>query len=636
MYNDFVCCLSGGTISITIRNTLMIKRIWILLLALSLMATAAACRRGPDEPSDTEMSAPTQSSETDTETEQSTAENAEESTEAKEPEVTPPEPPSAVLVGSYFEVLTLDGTPCFEGEGDQDGHLTAADNRIALPGDANAIALSVSGWIGYDRPIDSFGFSIDGKEPTFGNFSLFTEDNVKVVGGEHALRFAIHVPLFELNPGAHTLELLARLNDGTIAKLRQTVTLQIGGLVADTSVPYHAALTHVGGAAGVNGTGSLASGMATVSGADARVGDDGRLTVDGWLATEGGVDRYVWSVDGITWYDAETNGTTGEPDGTSFSSLGYKDAAVNALFTKLTLNLSPYDGRTVDVTLGAVPRSFSDKVIPFAAVTDLSVPDQINDIVFSFKSDASVNPEGTELRASDLTDLFTINYGIGEPRNVVDLEGAPCYALSGIHEMYVSTDGRYALSSKLVHMDPSSFLFVRGYHAVISDDLLANGDPSKGQFQVHNFYETDSAGAMGGAGIYASLHDGKLTVMVKYYDPNCISRIGNHFTDVACSGSTVTMADDGTTIFIFVDGKLKVTVQLKGEVTYPDISNITPYGTFSSSAVISVVGGSTQTIRNTLVAATCQAQCGLTIRGGSVYFTDISLVPLSKSDLPGM
>ncbi len=643
----------------------MIKRISIALLSLSLIATAVGCRRAPDIPagSDTHASSqetnvaseaitdaesdPQQGAEQNTEqgnepdTAPSTEQGSEQATEpippastdeVTEPEAPTPDFPTPSVIASCFETVTLDGIPCFAESGDQDGHLTAADNRISIPEDA--VALSVGGWIGYDRPIDSFGFCMDGGEPVFGNFALYTEDNVKSAGGQYALRFAIHVPLFDLTPGAHTLELLARLHDGTLVRLRQAITLHIAGLVSDTTLPYHAELTHINGAACADGAGSSASGIASVSGTGVRVGDDGRMTVNGWLATEGGVERYVWSADGIMWYDAETNGTTGEPAGTSFSDLGYRDASANALFTRLTLNLSLYDDQTVDVTLGAVPRDASDKVIPFARITGLAVPDQINDIAFSFRSDAAVNGEGTELRASDLSDLFTINYGVGEPRNVVNSDGNAYYALSGIHEMYVSTDGRYALSGEFIHMERSSFLFVRGYHAVISDDLIANGDPSKGQFHIHSFYETDSAGAMGGAGIYASLHDGILTVMVKYYDPNCISRVGNHFTEVACSGSTLSLTDDGTTVTIFVDGKQKVTVRLNGSVTYPDINSITPYGTFASSAVISVAGGGSTTVNNTLVASSCQAQCGLTIRGGSVYFSEIALQPLSDSGLP--
>ena len=644
----------------------MIKRICIAILSLSLLATAVGCRRSPADPSDTDTSAPTQGQETEADvesesvtdsapgteqhtepatepgtepgtesaTEPSTGQGTEQSTEAdSEPEIQIPEPLPPTVVASFFETATLDGTPCFSTTGNQDEHLTAAGNLISIAEETNAITFAVSGWIGFDRPIDCFGFRIDGEEPVFGNFALYTEDNVKSLGGDHALRFAIYVPLFDLNPGDHTLELLARLNDGTVVRLRHAVTLQMGGLIPDTSRPYHAALTHINSAACADCKGDSTSGIASANGAGVRVGEDGRITVSGWLATEGGVDRYAWSVDGVNWYDAETNGTTGEPDGISFSSLGYKDAAVNAQFSNLILNLSPYDDQTVDVILGAVSRNAPDNVIPFAKITALAIPDQMNDIFFSFTSDAAVNPEGTDLRASDLSDMFFINYGVGEPRSVVNYEGVPCYVLSGIHEMYTNADGRFALSSKLFHMDSTSFLFVRGYHAVISDDLIANGDPAKGQFHINNFYETDSAGAMGGAGIYAGLHEGNLTVMVKYYDPNCISRVGNHITTVACKGSTLTMTDDGNQISIFVDGKLKVTVQLKGSITYSDINNITPYGSFASSAVISVAGGKTTTIRNTLVAATCRAQCGLTIRGGTVYFADVSLLPLSESGL---
>ena len=370
--------------------------------------------------------------------------------------------------------------------------------------------------------------------------------------------------------------------------------------------------------------------MASVNVANVQADAEGRIKVSGWVAVEGGVNRYVWSVDGIHWYNAESNGATGEPDGTSFADLGYTNASLNALFTNLELNLSPYDNETIDIILGAVTQKATGKVIPFATVKSVFVPDQIEDIAFSFVSDVTVNPVDTDLRASDLSDILTINYGAGDPHSVMDHEGTFSYVFSGIHEMYTNVDGCYALSARILSMASTSFLFVRGYHAVVSDDILANGDPSKGQFHLNSYYETDCAGAMGGAGIYASLHDGTLTIMIKYYDPNCISRVGNHVTQIPCTGSTLTMTDDGSRILILVDGVRKATVTLNGETTYADLNNVSPYGTFASSATISVVNGGSATIQNTLVASSCHSQCGITIRGGTVIFDQLSIIPLSE------
>ena len=618
----------------------MIKRTCILLLSLSLIATATGCRRTPDAPADSDTLPSSQGTEAVTDPagsqEELTLQDTESSTLPSTEEATEPDAPSTDFppvekVASFFEALQIDGVPLFSAEGDQDALLSAAENRITLPQDSDAIALSVGGWIGFDRPVDAFGYCLDGDEPVFGNFSLTTEDNVKVAGGQHALRFAIHIPLFDLNPGAHTLDLVAKLHDGTVVKLRDTVTLQVDGLIADTTVPYHATVTHVNGAACSNSTGSLEAGMASVSAANAQANSDGRIKVSGWVALENGVDRYVWSVDGIHWYDAESNGATGEPDGVSFAELGYTNAAPNALFTNLVLNLSLYDNETIDVMLGAVSRTDTAKVIPFATVKSVFVPDQLEDIVFSFVSDVTANPADTDLRASDLSDMFFINYGVGEPRQVMDYNDTFCYAFAGIHEMYANLDGRYALSAHVIDMPSTSFLFVRGYHAVVSDDILANGDPSKGQFHLNNYYETDCAGAMGGAGIYAGIHGDTLTIMIKYYDPNCISRVGNHITQIPCVGSTLTLTDDGKRISILVDGVLHAMIILSGETSYSDINNISPYGTFAASATISVVGGGSATIENTLVASSCRSQCGITIRGGSMYFDKLSILPLSES-----
>ena len=645
----------------------MIKRICILLLSLSLMATAVGCRRTPDTPSDADTTPSTQEAqetqadtapstevesdtqpdtEPTTEGEPETAPAAEETTAPEigseadsepvtEPDWQPPTPTSPTVVGSYLETLNIDGVPCFDATGNQNDHLNAADGLITIPDYAKSTALLVGGWIGFDRPIDCFGFSLDGDEPTFGNFALSTEDNIKIVGGEHARRFAIYIPLMELIPGGHTLELLVRLHDGTIVELCRPVTLYVGGFIADATLPYHASLTHVNSKAFSNCLGSLTDGMASANGSGISADANGRIKVSGWVATEGGVDRYVWSVDGIIWHEAESGGTTGEPTGISFAELGYENATANALFTNLILNLTPYNSQTVDVIVGAVPQNADKNVIPFATIREISIPDQIEDIAYPFQSDVNLHQEGDDLRTNtDLSDYFHIGYGAGDPHCVTNVEGKLCYELSGIHEMYATTDGSYALSCDVVSMSSTAFLFVRGYHSVLSDDLIANNDPSQGRFLLTNFYETDGAGAMGGAGIYASLHDGTLTVMLKYYNSANMTRVGNHITTLSCTGTTLTMADNGTGISIYVDGKLQVRILLSGEVTYPDISNVAPYGTFAATATISVAGGGVTTIQNTLVASSCLAQCGITVRGGGVCFSELSLLPLADAKLP--
>jgi hypothetical protein len=41
--------------------------------------------------------------------------------------------------------------------------------------------------------------------------------------------------------------------------------------------------------------------------------------------------------------------------------------------------------------------------------------------------------------------------------------------------------------------------------------------------------------------------------------------------------------------------------------------------------------GSIATVQDTLVSATCDAYCGLAIRGGGIFFTELSVIPFSEA-----
>jgi hypothetical protein len=180
-------------------------------------------------------------------------------------------------------------------------------------------------------------------------------------------------------------------------------------------------------------------------------------------------------------------------------------------------------------------------------------------------------------------------------------------------------------------MSGTSFMFTRGYYRVVSDSLREHHDPSIGRFLIHNFYETDGAGAMGGAGIYARLSDGVLTLMVKYYDPSNITRVGNALYYIPCEGETLTMLDDGYTVEVLVDGECYATVVPEGSQVYADVTESLPRNDFAKTATVILMGGETHTLQNTLIAATLYSQCGLAVRGGTVTFSSLSILPLTEA-----
>ena len=93
------------------------------------------------------------------------------------------------------------------------------------------------------------------------------------------------------------------------------------------------------------------------------------LYLEGWAAAEGGINKYVWSADGgKTWNDCIGLDTLAEATDdivkNAFAATGYAYGEAdkkNGKFQKtnggLTIDLSAYEGQTVNVTLAAVPEN---------------------------------------------------------------------------------------------------------------------------------------------------------------------------------------------------------------------------------------------------------------------------------------
>lgn len=593
-----------------------IIRIYMALLALLLiLSSITACRRGGsgEVPTNTGTEQPTEVGGTEAPTDE-------------------PEPSYPCVLELDLTRLLVDGTSLFDGN--PHTALSDRDNCISLQQITASALLELEGSVRFDRAPDCFGYTVDGSDPVYGHFIRPTEQ----ADGTTAARsyaFSIAVPLYEMTAGAHTVTFVARLADGTVTPLRAPVTVNLPGVSANTSTPFHASVAAVGDASLSDAVGHTATGAIPVrcdeQGITAR--DDGTLSISGWVAVSGGVERYMWTVDGVNWFEALTNGTDGEPSSGHFASLGYENATHNAMIPDLMLDLGRYGDRMVDVTVGAVPAADPHAVVPFLTLQDLRIPLQPKDIVTPHHFRADSNADGTPLEVSDLAKLFNIHYGAGDMRSVGYHGSTLCYNLSGIHAMYTNINGRFAMKATVTDMKGGAYFFVRGYHVVYSDSLRNNIDGSKGIFPLTHYYETDGAGAMGGAGIYVRLSEGELTVMVKHYDPENLSRVGNYTVTVPCEGSELTVADDGRTVHVLVDGKSCIRVEMQGMVTYPDINELSPNRPFAATATITMPDGVTHTVKDTLVAYSCNAQCGLTVRGGEAHIAALSLLPLGEAGL---
>jgi hypothetical protein len=265
-------------------------------------------------------------------------------------------------------------------------------------------------------------------------------------------------------------------------------------------------------------------------------------------------------------------------------------------------------------------------VVPFLTVTGLEIPIAPADIAFSSLTYAHYNDEGIDLASSDLRHLFDVHYGAGDLRHVTRHDGELCYCYAGIHSFQTQTDGCFAITAKATVMTGCSFLFVRATKEVRSVDEVP--------IPLHAFYETDGTGLCGGAGIYAQLSEGVVTLVIKALDPGAPYRIRNCVYRYSAEGERLTLADDGYTVYVLVDGREITRVTVRGQTEYPEhFERVAPYVRFASSVTLTLPDGKTETIRDTLVASTVHAHCGVAVRGGTIHFTELSVLPFSEAGI---
>ena len=106
------------------------------------------------------------------------------------------------------------------------------------------------------------------------------------------------------------------------------------------------------------------------------VGDDYIVSIGGWMAVNGGINKYVYSVNGGEWIDA-VGGVDGEPLPNYFKDLGMADGSTkNGMFNggnMLKANLEAYAGQNVTVTFAAVAES-NGAIVTITVLNNVAVP----------------------------------------------------------------------------------------------------------------------------------------------------------------------------------------------------------------------------------------------------------------------
>ncbi len=206
--------------------------------------------------------------------------------------VNPPyvEAAEAGQTNASFDTFYVNNQMYFPEDGGAGDKLTAQDNTITFAvGEAHE-SMILRGWIGFNQPIESFGYYLDNYKMVFNpDYTKPTEDGVKAAGGEHASRFEILVPLAQLVSNDHFAGFVAKLADGTIARLRADITVDLPDDITDTFVSNVAS--------NEDGTDLQASDLANYFTVTYGAGEPHNVT--GGVYQYGGINEMYASVDGL-------------------------------------------------------------------------------------------------------------------------------------------------------------------------------------------------------------------------------------------------------------------------------------------------------------------------------------------------
>ncbi len=200
--------------------------------------------------------------------------------------------------------------------------------------------------------------------------------------------------------------------------------------VLDESWPHHANIDWINYEAGMqigvdtfSATGHSTLGsfnyIIDASATEMNILENATLTLGGWMAVTGGINRYVYSVNGGEWMDA-VGGADGEPLPGHYEGSGFTDALKNGMFqananpvTAIVADLSAYAGQDVDVEFAAVSEADTSKLIPILTIWSYPVPaleTPATDVPVEEETVAPVEEETDALGGEDNQQSYTVTY----------------------------------------------------------------------------------------------------------------------------------------------------------------------------------------------------------------------------------
>ena len=649
----------------------MKKLLVLLALCMVLSVVLVACNDEPVDPTDGTTDVTTEAPGTDAPTEGTTETPTTEAPTTEEPtteaptteaptteEPTTEEPvpdPDPVITHLSFDELDkwIDISGDITNSANSLGSIftpgqSAGWDKIANVDDYTIAYLRVWGWVGFfAEEVGEFGYQIDDQEPVFSaDFAVVAGQDVvnaaAGTGAKCASRMTIMIPVRDLS-GEHTIKALVKDAAGTIEEL----TVFTLNKAVDPDAPTFMI--------DVNTIASIAPGSPDV--ADVALSEDGSYvtltngTVGDPYVTFRQINanaRYVAikyrtnaSASAFNLFAASTgNDATGAGDmlaPQNYVTDGMWHVAVvdtdpaEAVNEECALSFVRYDfytdgqNRSIDVAYIAGFNSAEAAEAYFAKT--MLVADTTN----TFVSDVNAYDAGTKFDATDLNNIMVLRPGTNGWA-VAEDNGVKSYHMSGIDAVTADMDGAYYFKANILQAANNAGvgLVVRGYNSTISsDDNVA--------FKITNFYETDGSAQnfCGGSGIYAFCANGSLSIYVKYYDPANGTRVGNKVYRLPAEGTELVLVDNGYTVSVVLNNVTYATIDLSGSVAYEDITT-TPAGEFAAKAVVTLKDGTTETIENTLVAATVNSQVGLTCRASQFKFTSVEVGGASTIEVPAL
>jgi len=651
----------------------MKKLLVLLALCMVLSVVLVACNDEPVDPTDGTTDVTTEAPGTDAPTEGTTDAPTEGTTEAptteaptteaptteapttQEPTTEEPVPdPDPVITHLSFDELDkwIDISGDITNSANSLGSIfapgqSAGWDKIATVDDYTIAYLRVWGWVGFfAEEVGEFGYQIDDQEPVFSaDFAVVAgQDVVQAAAGtgaKCASRMTIMIPVRDLS-GEHTIKALVKDAAGTIEEL----TVFTLNKAVDPDAPTFMI--------DVNTINSIAPGSPDV--ANVALSADGSYvtltngTVGDPYITFRQINanaryvaiKYRTTANGSAFnlFAASTgNDATGAGDmlaPLSYEADGMWHVAVvdtdpaEAVNEECALSFVRYDfytdgqNRSIDVAYIAGFNSIEAAEAYFAKT--MVVADNTN----TFASNVSEFEVGTAINDTDLKNFFTMNMPTGGSA-VVDVNGEKAYEMANINEMIADVNGAYYVYANIIDSTEPAALVVRGYQRVNADGLVQ--DTAAGVYNINNYYETDgNPGKCGGAGLYFNLKNDKLQILAKVYNAEKATRVDNAILEIPCTGTGLTIADDGYTVYVIVDGVLYATIDLIGAQSYADINDVSPAGQFAAKAVVKTATEE-YVLENTLIAA-APSQVAVVARAGGVKFTTIEIGGFTQTIVP--